>query len=612
MLNAKYELTASSVTYIPGAIAGVDNVQDAIDAIAGGSVASMTPTVEGIAFGETSAGRTLLGLGVDNTSNNVGLWCSSLGLPQGASNSSSSVTAFFDTPTTGATMIDGVYAGAGGNIAGTNASSSILLERASTLQGVLDLSENTLIANGLVLDPLDEITRSVALVSGEFAFHPSKVDESILIGSVQNTGVLGNDVIHIRTPGGTGTLTMGSASAYIGNGTNSYFTSIGDFRVADYQAFYLNTLRNDVSSGQIAYYEPITGELTYGGLPAVSVPLKQPTVGGTQFGVSSLGNASDVNGRDSFVNYAAGPVALTGVSSVGNNQFQTSTPGVNTFTNCMFLGRQMLFAGSLSTSNTFIAANIIGSSTISAINDTNIIAPRAGSVSLAYLGNLTGFNCVTSGSIQCATDPLYSTVLSSGGQVNPNATNLVLSAQPAAGSITMAASGNTLIQSSGSAITYTFPNFSNCCVLNNGTTVTLPTINNQLVSNHSSLRMPNINAVGVFNSSINPMVFDSSNGLMSPILSPFVSRVYRAVALTAVGGAATFTPGSGINPSTVGYAFNATVRNSSGTVAYVAQIQGVSGTSVTVQVFQSMNAVVGSPTMIPAPNNILVHFSMMF
>lgn len=572
----------------------------------------MTPTVEGIAFGETSVGRTLLGFGVDDASNNVGLWCSSVGTPQGVSNSSSSVTAFFDTDTAGAQMLNGVYVGQDGSVAGTNASSSIVLERDSTLANVADLTQNTLIANSLVLDPSDEITRSTAIISGEFVLHPSTVDQSILIGDMTRTGGTVNDVICMRTPGGAGTLFLANNTGYIGNGTNTYAASPGDFRVADYQAFYLNTLRNDVTSGQIAYYEPITGELTYGGLPAVSVALKQPTVGGTQFGVNSLGNASDVNGRDSFVNYAAGPVALTGVSSVGNNQFQTSTPGVNTFTNCVFLGRQMLFPGALAISNTMIAANIIGSPTISAINDSTIIAPRAGSVSLAFVGDITGFNCHTSGSIQCATDPLYSTVLSSGGLVNPNATNMVLSAQPAGGSITMAGSGNTFIQSSGSAATYTYPVFSNCCVLTNGTTVSLPTANNQLVSNHTSIRTPNINAIGVFNNNINPMVFDSSNGLMSPILSPFVSRVYRAVALTAVGGAATFTPGSGINPSTVGYAFNATVRNSSGTVAYVAQIQGVSGTSVTVQVFQSTNAVVGGPTMVPAPNNILVHFSMMF
>ena len=119
MLNAKYELTASDVTYIPGAVPGVDNVQDAIDALAGApppTVPSMAPTVEGVAYGETSTGRTLLGYQVDASSNNVGLWCSSVGAAQEISNSSSSVTAAFDTSVGSSQLQNGVYITQAGSV----------------------------------------------------------------------------------------------------------------------------------------------------------------------------------------------------------------------------------------------------------------------------------------------------------------------------------------------------------------------------------------------------------------------------------------------------------------------------------------------------------------
>lgn len=826
----------------------------------------MTPLVEGIAFGETSVGRTLLGFQVDDSSNNVGLWCSSVGLPQGVSNSSSSVTAFFDTDVAGSQLQNGVYVGQAGSMTSTNASNSIILTRASTMDGSADLTQNTLIANMLTLDPSDMITRSVALIGGEFVTHPSTFDQSILIGDVERTGGLANDVILIRTQGGGGTLTMANNSGYIGNGANTYVSAAGDFRVADYQAFHLNTLRPDATPANVVYYEPADGELTYGALPAAPVDMtptvsglafgsqdqtkelnslgagvsidpsvnratarynavsvgtpqaalysncifddnrstqtagtstsdaitmvnggdisdsqfvssiteannantsvtsvgdsifeanlgsiksaqvlnsivvanrstldsstfdrsclqvsglaapgigyegatmlgsltpvnvtsmresmflasnagvpvdqqgrqslycgnlsqnetindreawfssydrfflrtlrndpsppdicyydpgtaeltygappvpalaaKQPNTLGGQYGISSLGNASDVNGRNSFVNYAAGPPQLSGVSSVGSSQFQVNNPGLSSFVNSIFLGRTHSFNAVQSVTDTLLAANIVTGANISQITTSNIIVPKAGSLTFTYAGAVTGANIVSSGAVICVSDPLYSTVLASGGSVTPAGSNLVLATNQGAGSISMNGSGNSLVLSAGNSVVYNWPvGVSNSCALQNGASVVTPSASNQLCSNHLSLRMPNINAAGVADINTLPMAFSSTTGLISPTLSSLLSRVYRAVGTTTAAGQVTFTPGGSVNPSTVGYSFQATVRNASTTVAYTCSINAVTATSVTVQAFQSTTVVLASPSMVPAGAGIIVHFSMAY
>lgn len=608
-------VTAEDVSYdaAPGYPPGTDNVQEALDYLAGATVASMTPTVEGVAFGETSAGRTLLGFGVDAGSNNVGLWASSTGAAQNPSNSGAAVTAFFDTDTNGATMLNGVYLGAEGSVKGSNLSNSLMVQRNSLVEDQADWTESLLMLYDFTANSNDRIKNSIALITGQFSTD-SNWNESILIGDM--TGVdsaVISDALCIRTPGSTSNLTMANNTGYIGNGQSPYVMNAGDFLIEAYERYYLKTLRFDNTSGQIAYYEPVSGELTYGPEPAAYIlPAKQPNTLGGSFGVNSAANASEVNGRNSFNNYSAGPPQLTGVTAVGQQLYQASVPASNGFVNDIFLGRSHQFPGATSITNTLIAASIVGNGTISQITDCNMIVPRASSLTFNYVGAITGACFHSSGSVACFTDPLYASVLSSGGTTNPGQANLVLSSAPAANSIIMQGQGNTLIQSSSAAITYNHSSFNNCCTINSGTTITLPTSNSQFCCNHSTLRMPNVLAVGTAGSTTSPMAFDSATGLISPTLSPLLSRVYRAVGTTTGAGQVVFTPGSGVNPSTVGYAFNATVRDASTTVAHTCSIVAVSAVSVTVQVFQSVLAAVGSPTMVAAGAGIITHFSMCY
>ena len=570
----------------------------------------MTPFAEGTAFGETSAGKTLLGYGVDAGSNNIGLWCSSTGSPQPASNSSSSITAFFDTDVDSATLLNGIYLGDGGSINGTNFSDSIFFERDSTLTGLNDWTENTIMLNKFTANGGDIITSSVALISGQFVTD-SQFDKSILIGDMTRAGGVGvSDCILIRTPDPFGTLTMASDSCAISNGQSTEVLSPGDFMCETFDRYFLKTLRFDNTSGQIAYYEPGSGELTYGPEPVpYTLPTKQPTVVGGQFGINSAANASEVNGRNSFNNYSAGPPQLTGVTAMGQQLYQASTPGSNTFTNDIFLGRSHQFPSATSIQNSLIAASVVGNAAISKILDCNMVVPRASSLTFGYNGEINGANFHSSGSVACNTDPVYASVFSSGGTVNPGATNLVCSSAPAANSIIMNGQGNTLIQSSSSAITYNFPAFLNCCAINSGTIITLPDANSQFSSNHSSFRMPNILTIATADNSTAPLAFNSVTGRISPTLSSLLSRVYRNIGTTNAAGQVVFTPGGGINTSTVGIVFTATVRNASTTISYNAQVINVTATQITVQIFNSVLVVVGA-SMVPSGAGIIVHFTM--
>lgn len=581
-------------------------------------VSSMQPLVEGIAYGETSTmGRTLLGYGVDNTSNNIGLWCSSVGTPQQISNSSSSITSFFDTTVLSTQMQNGIYSGQGGSLINSNFSNSIFAQRNCTIENQTDWTQNLMMVYDFTANPNDSITRSIALMTGQFVTD-TQIDQGILIGDMNRMDAPGVvDVICIRAPGSLGTLTMADNSAYFGNGQVSQVMAAGDFLMETYNRYYVKTIPPGTGAEtEYVTYDSFTGELTINPIPtpvSYTLPVKLPTVLGGQYGISSLGNASDVNGRNSFNNYSAGPVQLTGVSSVGSSQFQVNNPGLTSFTNDIFLGRTHSFNSVQSVSDTLLAANIVTGANISQITSSNIIVPKAGSLTFTYAGAVTGCNIISSGAVSCVSDPLYSTVLSSGGSVTPAGSNLVLACNQGAGAISMAGSGNSIVFSAGNSVTYNWPvGVSNSCVISNGTSTITPSASNQLCANHTTLRMANINAVGIADINTTPMAYNSTTGLISPTLSSLLSRVYRAVGTTTAAGQVTFTPGGSINPTTVGYSFTATVRNASTTVAYTAQVVAVTATSVTVQVFNSVTVVLASPSMTASGAGIIVHFQMSY
>jgi len=280
--------------------------------------APMTPFVEGTALGETSVGRTLLGYGVDAGSNNVGLWCSSTGVAQNPSNSGASITGFFDTDTNGATMLNGIYMGAEGSVRGSMLSNSLFLQRNSAVEGVTDFTENLMLLNSFTANSGDRISRSMALMTGQFSTD-SNFDQSILIGDM--TGVDSStvtDALCVRTPGSTSLLTMANNTGYIGNGQATYVMSPGDFMVESYNKYFLKTLRADTTSGQVAFYDAVSGELTYGAPPA-------PILGTAT--ISSAWFPTMYNPTTNVLAYANG----TRISRVWRQQGTTDINGSITF-----------------------------------------------------------------------------------------------------------------------------------------------------------------------------------------------------------------------------------------------------------------------------------------
>lgn len=846
----------------------VITVEDALDYLASApppTVASMTPTVEGIAYGSTDQlGRTMLGYRVDDSSsNNVNLWSSSTGGAQGLCNSTSAITAFVDTDTNGATLLNSVVLLEAGSVAGANLSNSSVIGRGSDFSNGSDYTQSNLLVNGYVSQVGDELSGSQAMISGSFE-QPSQFRKSVVLGEATNLRTLGvaDNAIVIR-PGNAGGLPVRVAAGgcLIGQGTAGTVVATGEFRLSAYNNYYvdgipsgaaanmlvyntatnritytpvsaapvdmtptvsglaygtqdtakqLNSLGRGVSTAvatnrstvryqpaivgtpqaaiygscilddnrcsqnastslansiaslnetgisgmaatastiiantstlapvpvansicvinttdlgsspqfldsavvvnssgfgsstfnksvaltsrfsaagfdlsgativgdgsnvvagnllqsafiasssgsvvnmngaqslylgnqsraetvvgreawissydkfflrtlrlaagtNVAVYDPVSSELTYSSLATV-LPLKQPTVLGGQYGISSSANNVEVNGINSFTNYAAVPAQISGVAAVGNALYQASVPASNSFTNDIFLGRTHQFTGAASISNSLIAASIIGNAGITSITDCNIVTPRAASTTFGYAGAITGAMFVSSGSTSCLSDPQFSTVLSSGGTVNPGVSNLVLAENLGAGSIVMSGSGNTLISSSSAAQTYNWPaGINNTTLIRSGGTAITPTQGNQVAFNHSSLYFPNLPSVTPGNATY-PAALNLATGTVNYVNSADFSRTLRRVGTTNASGQIVFN--LGVISTAADSVINLTVRNTSTTTAYTAQVIAIATSTVTVQVFNSVTVVLASPSMAPSGAGITVHMSMAY
>lgn len=614
-------------------------VEDALDYLAGAvppAVAEMTPTVAGTAYGlqDVSTVSNLLGRDVNGTA------VSSTGRYQAQIASTSQQASYnFSIFDENHCLSDGATTLATTIVLANNSEMTNTQLSDCTCEVNNSLLNDTVVNNALVYGNAAELhdgatVRNDALYVNDSHLKAAQLDQAclhvtgltadgisfdgaVMMGSMTNAAVTNmRESTFIASNSGAVINQNGSESLYLGNQSLGETVTNRQAWISSYDRFFLRTLRSDAAPTDVVHYDPTTAEITYGPVPtapAYVLPAKLPTVLGGQYGINSLANNSEVNGRNSFNNYSAGPVSLSGVTAVGQQLYQASVPGTNNFTNDIFLGRAHQFPNAGTIQNSLIAATITGNAGISGINESNMIVPRAASLLLNYSGACTGANFFSSNVVTCTSDPTYSCVFSSGGTVNPATSNLVLAQQQNGGTVTMAGSGNTLISSSNAAVTYNWPaGNNNCTVIRSGAGVVTPSASNQLGANHTSFLMPNIAAVGTAGNTTTPLAFNSATGLISPTLSPLLSRIYRAVGTTGATGQVTFTPGSGVDPSTVGYSFNATVRNASTTVAYTCSINAVSATSVTVQVFNSVTVVLASPSMTASGAGIIVQFQMAY
>jgi hypothetical protein len=284
---------------------------------------------------------------------------------------------------------------------------------------------------------------------------------------------------------------------------------------------------------------------------------------------------------------------------------------LTTFTNDIFLGRNQSFNSAQSISNSLIATNNVTGANISQINDCNIIVPRSSSLTFSYAGSVTGANFVSSGIINCASDPLYSTVISSGGSVSPGGTNLVVQSNGGGGAVTMNGNGNTYISSSSVAQIYNWPvGISDSTVIRSGGNPIVPTASAQLAVNHTTFLIPNLALGPAVSNATNVMAFNTATGRMAQYLSADLSRVLRRVGTTNASGQIVFS--TGVITPLADSAINLTVRNASTTTSYSAQVIAIGIASFTVQVFNSVTVVLASPSMTPSGSGIIVHATMTY
>jgi hypothetical protein len=612
---------------------GTDTVQLALEAAGGGaSVAEMTPTVAGTAYGlqDTGTVSNLLGRDVNAAATSAtGRYQAQIaGTPQAASYSFAVFDENHCLTDTNTTANNALVAVNNSELSNTQISDSVCEVTNSLLS-------DTAINNALVHGNAAQLhggamVLNCALTVNDSHLKSAQLDQAclhvtglnaegipfegaVMVGSMTNTAVTTmRESVFIGSNAGAVINQNGQQALYLGNQSIGETTNDREAWISSFDRFFLRTLRNDPAPPDVCFYDPSTSEITYGPAPVAALALKQPTTLGGQFGINSAANSSEVNGRNSFNNYSAAPIQLSGVTAVGNNLYQASTPASNSFSNSIFLGRSHQFTGATTITNSLIAASIVGISSVSKIQDANMVVPRAASLTFGYTGEINGPAFFSSGNIACTQDPLYSTVVSSGGTVNPGANNLVLSSTPVTNSITMNGQGNTLITAAPSAFTYVHPVFSNCTTILGGTSAVSATANLQLVTNHNTLRMPNILTVSgaLLAANLTPVFWDTSTGLISPTVSTRASRIWRGTGTTDGAGQVIFTPGGGLAPNTVGYAVNLTVVDNSTTIAYTAQIESLTATQILARVFRSVTVVLASPSMTLAGAGIVLHATM--
>lgn len=153
-------------------------------------------------------------------------------------------------------------------------------------------------------------------------------------------------------------------------------------------------------------------------------------------------------------------------------------------------------------------------------------------------------------------------------------------------------------------------NFQHCCTLL-GSINGEPNSDNQFVATHSSFRMQNIGIETPTGNADWLVFYNASTGRFAPA-SPLgnIRRVFSSVQTTNASGDVT------LNYAALGLSLvpnvTATVRNASGTVFYGCKTTAVSATSWTGRVFQSVNVVLASPSMVPSGAGILVDISVAY
>lgn len=294
MYSAKKVLTASSVEYDNNGSfpVGTDNVQEALDYLVGATptIAEMTSTVAGTAFGEQDRAKELnsLGEGVNidvATARSTARYNAAI---PGTSQAASYADCIFDdnrcSQDASTTLANSIASINETGIGSSAMSASTVIANTSTLTGtpvensILHLNTTGAGGGSSCLDS--------AVITNSSSLNSAVLNRSVMLTSRMNgagldftrSTIIGdatNAVLNVVTgagffaSGGSQVVTVGGAdSLYLGNQTRAETVASRDAMISSYDRFFLRTLRADASTGNVAFYEPGSSELTYGPPPA--------------------------------------------------------------------------------------------------------------------------------------------------------------------------------------------------------------------------------------------------------------------------------------------------------------------------------------------------------
>lgn len=270
---------------------GTDNVQDALEEAGGGAtVAEMTPTVAGTAYGEQDQAKELnsLGEGVNidaATARSTARYNAGIpGTPQAASYAdcifddnrctqdasttlANSIASINETGIGSSAMSASTVIANTSTLTGTPVENSILHLNTTGAGGGSSCLDSAVITNSSSLNSA-VLNRSVMLTS---RMNGAGLDftRSTIIGDATNAtfgSVAGS--AFFASSGAQVVNLNGTEALYLGNQTRAETVASRDAMISSYDRFFLRTLRADASTGNVAFYEPGSGELTYGPPPA--------------------------------------------------------------------------------------------------------------------------------------------------------------------------------------------------------------------------------------------------------------------------------------------------------------------------------------------------------
>lgn len=154
--------------------------------------------------------------------------------------------------------------------------------------------------------------------------------------------------------------------------------------------------------------------------------------------------------------------------------------------------------------------------------------------------------------------------------------------------------------------------YSGCFVVGNGLGLINPNASNQFSLNHSTIKAENLSNSTPSGNGQQHLFFDTATFQIrrANTANTAMSRVYRATGTTNASGQVSFNlTGLSLTTNPI---VTATVQDASTTVGYLAQINALSTTNVTIQVMQSTTVVLAAQSMIATGSGRIVHINVAY